>query len=320
MRIGIDIMGGDFAPRATTLGAIAAQKALPSDVSLVLYGDRNAIIPILEEAGEDSSLYAIHHCSEVIEMHDHPAKSFAGKTDSSIVQGFMHLKAGKIDAFSSAGSTGAMMVGAMMAIQPVAGIIRPTITAVFPTIQGGNCILMDVGLNADVKPDVMYQYGILGSMYASQVFSVSNPRVALLNIGSEESKGNLFTKACHELMKGSQDFNFIGNIEPDEILFGHADVVVTDGFTGNIVLKQAEGFFKAMKKRKISDEYFDRFNYENYGGTPVLGINAAVCIGHGISNDIAIKNMILHSYEVAKSDLSKHLSAIFEQKLKSGTE
>lgn len=320
MRIGIDIMGGDFAPRATTLGAILAQKALPSDVNLVLYGRENEINAQLIEAGENPADYQIVDCGEVIEMHDHPAKSFAAKPDSSIVKGFAHLIAGHIQAFSSAGSTGAMMVGAMMAIQPIPGVIRPTITAVFPTLSGGNCILLDVGLNADVKPEVMYQYGILGSMYASHLYGIENARVALLNIGSEETKGNIFTKTCHELFKGSPDFNFTGNIEPDELLLGHADVVVTDGFTGNIVLKQAEGFYKAIRKRAIKDEYFERFNYENYGGTPVLGINAPVCIGHGISNDIAIKNMILHSYEVAKSNLSSHLSEIFEQKMNSGQE
>lgn len=304
MKIGIDISGGDFAPRMTTLGAIHAQKALPKEVSLVLFGNREEILPILAELGENPDNYEIVHCSEVIAMGEHPAKAFASKTDSSIVKGFGYLKAGAINAYSSAGNTGAMMAGAMMAIKPVPGIIRPTISAVFPTVSGGNCILLDVGLNADVKPEVLYQYGILGSLYAEKVYHIQNPRVALLNIGSEAEKGNLFTKACHELLKDSKDFNFIGNIEPNELLFGHADVVVTDGFTGNIVLKQTEGFFKALRKRKIQDEYFDRFNYENYGGTPILGINAAVCIGHGISNDIAIKNMILHSHEIAKSSLS----------------
>lgn len=304
MKIGIDISGGDFAPRMTTLGAILAQKALPKEVSLVLFGNRDEIVPLLEEAGEKVSDYEIVHCSEVIAMGEHPAKAFAQKTDSSIVKGFGYLKAGAINAFSSAGNTGAMMAGAMMAIKPIPGIIRPTISAVFPTVSGGGCILLDVGLNADVKPEVLYQYGILGSLYAEKVYHIENPRVALLNIGSEAEKGNLFTKSCHELLKDSKDFNFIGNIEPNELLFGQADVVVTDGFTGNIVLKQTEGFFKALRKRKVQDEYFERFNYENYGGTPILGINAAVCIGHGISNDIAIKNMILHSYEIAKSSLS----------------
>jgi phosphate acyltransferase len=308
MKIGIDIMGGDFAPRMTTLGAILAQKALPREVGLVLFGDQDEIIPLLKEAGENPGDYEIVHCSEVIAMGEHPAKAFAQKTDSSLVKGFGYLKAGAIDAFSSAGNTGAMMAGAMMAIKPIPGIIRPTISAVFPTLQGGGCILLDVGLNADVKPEVLYQYGILGSLYAEKVFNISKPRVALLNIGSEAEKGNIFTKNCHELLKDSKDFNFTGNIEPNELLFGHADVVVTDGFTGNIVLKQTEGFYKALRMRKIQDDYFDRFNYENYGGTPILGINAAVCIGHGISNDIAIKNMILHSHDIAKSSLSTIIS------------
>ena len=172
--------------------------------------------------------------------------------------------------------------------------------------------MLDVGSNADCKADVLCQFAVLGSIYAKHVFSKKRPKVALLNIGEEESKGNLLTIAAHELLKTQDDINFIGNIEGRDIFSGKADVIVCDGFTGNIVLKQAEGIFSLMKKRGITDEYFDSFNYENYGGTPILGIRGNVIIGHGISNDIAIKNMLLHSYEVASSGLAKKIKKAFK--------
>ena len=172
--------------------------------------------------------------------------------------------------------------------------------------------MLDVGSNADCKADVLSQFAVLGSIYAKHVFAKKNPKVALLNIGEEETKGNLLTIAAHELLKHQEDINFIGNIEGRDIFSGKADVIVCDGFTGNIVLKQAEGIFSLMKQRGISDVYFDSFNYENYGGTPILGIRGNVIIGHGISNDIAIKNMLLHSYEVASSGLAKKIKKAFK--------
>jgi glycerol-3-phosphate acyltransferase PlsX len=172
-------------------------------------------------------------------------------------------------------------------------------------------VLLDVGSNADCKPDVLYQFAVLGSLYAKNVYGIENPKVALLNIGEEETKGNLLTIAVHKLLAESEEVNFIGNIEGRDIFRGKADVIVCDGFTGNIVLKQAEGLYYMMKKRGIQDEYFDRFNYENYGGTPILGVKGNVIIGHGISNDIAVKNMLLHSYEVAKSGLATRVNEAF---------
>jgi glycerol-3-phosphate acyltransferase PlsX len=312
MKIGIDIMGGDFAPRATTLGSILAARELPQNVKLVLFGDTDQILSILKDEKVDPSLFEIVHTTEVIEMGEHPSKAFTKKQDSGIALGFRHLSENRIDGFASAGNTGAMMVGAMFTSKLIGGIIRPCISSIIPSLNGKNSILLDVGINADCKPEVLLQYALIGSAYAEMVYGVENPRVGLLNIGSEEEKGNLLSRATYELMKESTAINFIGNIEGTDLLLNKADVIVTDGFTGNVVLKEAEAFFHAIKERNIQDEFFDRFNFEIYGGTPILGINAPVCIGHGISNEIAIKNMIRHTYEVAESKLVHRIKEIFE--------
>ena len=311
MKIGIDILGGDFAPDANVSGAILARKELPNDVRLVLIGDRDQISSGLLSFGENVSDFDIVHAPDVITMHDHPTRAIPQKPNSSIAVGFDMLASKEIQAFASTGNTGAMLVGAMYKINTIPGIIRPCITSTLPNIDGSKSILLDVGSNADCKADVLYQFAVLGALYASNVYGIENPRVALLNIGEEESKGNLLTVAAHKLMAESDDINFIGNIEGRDIFFGKADVIVCDGFTGNVVLKEAEGIYTLMKMRGISDEYFDRFNYENYGGTPILGVKGNVIIGHGISNNIAVKNMIIHSYEVAKSGLATRVNEAF---------
>jgi glycerol-3-phosphate acyltransferase PlsX len=311
MKIGIDILGGDFAPDANISGAVLAKKELPGDVKLVLLGDRDQISSGLLSFNASLDDFEIVHAPDVITMHDHPTRAIPQKPKSSIAVGFDLLSKHEIDAFASTGNTGAMLVGAIYKINTIPGIIRPCITSTLPAIDGTKSILLDVGSNADCKADVLYQFAVLGALYAKKVYGVENPRVALLNIGEEESKGNLLTLAAHKLMAESDDINFIGNIEGRDIFFGKADVIVCDGFTGNVVLKEAEGIYTLMKKRGIRDEYFDRFNYENYGGTPILGVKGNVIIGHGISNDIAVKNMILHSYEVAKSGLAKSVNEAF---------
>jgi phosphate acyltransferase len=311
MKIGIDILGGDFAPDANISGAILAKKKLEGNATIVLIGDENQINEELETRGVDKSLFEIVHAPDVITMHDHPTRAIPQKPNSSISVGFDLLATKKIDAFASTGNTGAMLVGAIYKINTIPGIIRPCITSVLPTFNGGSSVLLDVGSNADCKPDVLYQFAVLGALYAKNVYGIENPRVALLNIGEEETKGNLLTIAVHKMLSESEEVNFIGNIEGRDIFLGKADVIVCDGFTGNIVLKQAEGIYYIMKKRAIQDEYFDRFNYENYGGTPILGVKGNVIIGHGISNDKAVMNMILHSYEVAKSGLAMRVNEAF---------
>lgn len=311
MKIGIDILGGDFAPDANLSGAIHAKKELPTDVRLVLIGDREQISSSLLSFGEDPSEYEIVHAPDIITMHDHPTRAIPQKPHSSISVGFNLLANKEINVFASTGNTGAMLVGSIYKINTIPGIIRPCITSTLPAIDGSKTILLDVGSNADCKADVLYQFAVLGSLYSQNVYNVDNPRVALLNIGEEESKGNLLTLAAHRLMAESDQINFIGNLEGRDLFMGKADVIVCDGFTGNVVLKEAEGIYTLMKKRGISDEYFDRFNYENYGGTPILGVKGNVIIGHGISNDIAVKNMIKHAYEVAKSGLAMRVNEAF---------
>jgi glycerol-3-phosphate acyltransferase PlsX len=191
-----------------------------------------------------------------------------------------------------------------MSVKPIPGILRPCISSVLPKLDGGVNVILDVGANADCKADVLYQFGILGSLFAEHVCGVKTPRVGLLNIGEEETKGNMLTIAAHEMMKDSTDFNFCGNIESRHLFDDECDVIVCDGFSGNVILKQAESVYSLIKQRQIEDDYFDRFNYENYGGTPILGLNKTVVIGHGISNAIAIKNMIVLTADVVEADLT----------------
>ena len=311
MKIAIDISGGDFAPAANLDGAILAQKELKDDAIIVLIGDEEQINSGLIERNIDLALFEIIHAPEVITFHDHPTRALSKKPNSSISVGFIKLAKEEVNAFASTGNTGAMLVGSMYRLNTIPGIIRPCITSTLPAIDGSKTILLDVGSNADCKSDVLYQFAVLGSLYSQHVHNIENPRVALLNIGEEESKGNLLTIATYKLLAESDEINFIGNIEGRHIFSGKADVIVCDGFTGNIVLKQAEGIYSLMKKRGINDEYFDRFNYENYGGTPILGVKGNVIIGHGISNDIAVKNMILHAYELANSGLAMKVNDAF---------
>jgi glycerol-3-phosphate acyltransferase PlsX len=313
MQIGLDVMGGDFAPKATVEGAIMAQKELAEQgISIVLIGDQPAIEKVLDENKADKAAFGIVHTEEVIEMGDHPIKAFKSKPKSSIGVGFHLLKEGELDGFASAGNTGAMMIGAMYSVQTIAGIIRPCITSVLPKENGGVGILLDVGINADCKPDVLYQFGILGSIYAKHVLGITDPKIGLLNIGEEPEKGNLLAQATYTLMKDSTDFNFFGNVEGRDLFGDKCDVVVCDGFTGNIVMKQGESTYHSLMSRGIKDEYYERFNYENYGGTPVLGINSNVIVGHGISNDIAIKNMIKLTADIAKAKLSDKIKDAFK--------
>jgi glycerol-3-phosphate acyltransferase PlsX len=313
MRIGIDIMGGDFAPEATVLGAILAHKEMSSEDRIVLIGDQEKVFEILNRENVNPDNFDIVHASQVIEMHDHPAKAFSKKPDSGIAIGYGLLLKGEIDGLASAGNTGAMLVGAMYTVKSIPGVIRPVITASIPKPDGSYSIILDVGINPDTKPDVLYQYGILGSIYAENVHNIKNPKIGLMNIGLEEEKGNLVTKSAHELMKDSSDFNFVGNIEANEIFSeDRADVIVCDGFVGNVILKEAEAFYILFKKRKIQDEFLEKFNFENYGGTPILGVNKNIVIGHGISNDIAIKNMILHTKEVIEANLSEKIKEAFK--------
>lgn len=312
MKIGLDVSGGDFAPKATIDGALLAKQVLDDDVTIVLFGDELLIQKELALRGANAALFEIVHAPEVITYHDHPTRALPKKPNSSIAVGFEMLANGHIDVFASNGNTGAMLVGSMYKLNTIPGVIRPCITSTLPTVNGGQSVLLDVGSNADCKSDVLYQFALLGSVYAANVFGIENPKVALLNIGEEDSKGNLLSIATYKLLADSDELHFIGNIEGRDLFTGVADVIVCDGFTGNIVLKQAEGIYTLMKDRGIKDAYFDRFNYENYGGTPILGVKGNAIIGHGISNDLAVKNMLLHAHNVVSSKLTEKINEAFK--------
>ncbi len=308
MRLGLDVMGGDYAPAATIAGAIMANKELGASDKIVLIGDEKVIRDQLKKENADSSAYEIIHASQSISMGEHPLKAFKSKPESSINIGFKLLKNNEIDAFSGAGNSGAMVVGATYSLKPIPGVIRPCGAAILPKQNGGITILLDIGTNPDPKPDVMYQFGILGSIYAEFVHDIKNPKIGLLNIGEEEEKGNLLAQSTHQLMKDTNDFNFIGNVEGRDLLNDKADVIICDGFTGNVVLKQMESMYRVLVKRGLSDDYIQRFNYENTGGSPILGINASVVVGHGISSPKAIKNMLLLSKEISYADLFEKIA------------
>jgi glycerol-3-phosphate acyltransferase PlsX len=311
LKLGIDVMGGDFSPDSPLKGALLAKEKLGSKASIVLIGDPELINKTLKSYGVAEDTFEIIASTQVIEMHEHPTKAFVQKPQSSIALGLKALAEGKINTFSSAGNTGAAMVAAMMSIKSIPGVIRPCITSILPKEKGGMGLILDVGTNADCKPDVLYQFGILGSLFAQFVYHIENPKVALLNIGEEPEKGNLVSQAAYNIMNDSKGFNFVGNVEGRDLFNSKADVIVCEGFTGNVVLKEAEAFYFLIKKKGLSDEYFDRFNYELYGGTPILGVNGTVMIGHGISSPLAIQNMLLLSLEVEESKLHEKIKEAF---------
>lgn len=308
MKVGVDVMGGDYAPSAVIEGAIDALEHFSADEKIVLLGDENVILKKLGEMNVSPSSFIIVLTTQVIEMGDHPAKTFSQKKDSSIAVGFGMLKNGMLDGFCSAGNTGAMLVGASYTVNVIPGVFRPALATILPCIDGRDSVILDVGLNPDTKPDVLLQYGILGSLYAKFVHGKENPTIGLLNIGEEETKGTPAVKAAYELMKEHPGINFTGNVEGHALFHENMpDVVVCDGFVGNIVLKQAESMYLITKKINVSHPFLDRLNFENIGGTPIIGINANVVIGHGISNRKAIMNMIFQTRAVIAANLAQRI-------------
>jgi len=312
IKIGLDTDGGDFAPDANIQAALGLSDEIKSgNLQIVLFGNQQNSHDLIEREGGNPSLFTFVDCGDPIGMGENPVKSFVSKKNSSIVKGFLALVKGEIDSFCSTGNTGAMLVGAMQIVKTIPGIIRPCISSVLPQADGSYSIILDVGANADCKPDVLYQFAILGSIYSKSVHKVERPRVALLNIGEEDEKGNLLTKAAFNQLKECRNIHFTGNIEGSDLFSSAADVIVTDGFTGNVVLKQAEAFHTLTTQRNIEDPFFDRFNYEEYGGTPILGVNSNVLIGHGKSSAAAVKKMLKLAAQVSKVNLPSKISEVF---------
>lgn len=311
MNIGIDMMGGDFAPEEAVKGVARYAGTSSSPVPLTLIGDESRIRVLLDSENLAGIPLTLIHAPEQIGMHEHPTKALKEKTNSSIAVGFNLLASGKTDAFISAGNTGAMLVGALFSIKAIEGVSRPTIGAYMPRENGKLGILLDAGINADCKPENLLQFALLGSLFAEHILDIKDPRVGLVNIGEEEGKGNLLAQSAYPLLKAEPSIRFVGNIEGRDILLDKADVMVCEGFTGNVVLKMAESIYDITKRRGIHDEHFERFNFEAYGGVPVLGVAKPVIIGHGISHATAFCNMILKAEKMIHTGLTRKIQDRF---------
>jgi glycerol-3-phosphate acyltransferase PlsX len=311
MNIALDMMGGDYAPLEAVKGISLFLAEGDKNTTLTLIGDKAIVEALLLEHKISTDSITLMHASEVIGMQEHPTKALREKQQSSIAIGFELLASGKTDAFISAGNTGAMMVGSLFSIKAIEGVTRPTIGAYIPRENGKLGLLVDAGINSDCKPENLAQFATLGSLYAEHILGYPNPKVGLINLGEEEGKGNLLTQATYPLLKENKHINFIGNIEGRDVLIDKADVMVCEGFTGNVVLKLAESIYDLIQRRGIKDEHFERFNFEVYGGVPVLGVAKPVVIGHGISHALAFKNMILTAERMNAKDLMQKMKDIF---------
>jgi glycerol-3-phosphate acyltransferase PlsX len=309
MKIAIDMMGGDYAPAEAVKGIKVRLQTNTGNIHLLLLGNEEAIRALVNEAGIPENIYTIVHCPEVIGYHDHPVKALKEKPNSTIAVGFGMLAQQKADAFISAGNTGAMLVGSMFSLKTIEGLLRPTIATIIPREKGKTGLLLDVGINSDCKAEHLNQFAAIGAAYAGIILGVEKPRVGLLNIGEEEGKGNLLAKEAFPLLKQNPNIDFIGNVEGRDILEDSADVIVCDGFTGNILLKLLESIYPITKRQGIQHAYFDRFHFEQYGGTPVLGVEKPVIIGHGVSGSEAFCNMIQLAEKIIQTDFIDQLKA-----------
>jgi len=325
LRIAIDAMGGDFAPKNEIDGAIMFLNSYRGSASIILVGDSTLIQDELGQRKTKNLDIEVIHASEIVTMDDDASTALKNKKDSSMAVGLSLCKEGKADAFLSAGNTGAMLATSTVILGRVQGVHRPTIGTFFPTSAGKPTLIIDAGANIDAKPRFLYEFAIMGSLYCKLMFGIESPKISLLNIGEEPSKGTAAVQEAYKLISNS-DLNFVGNMEGRDIFSGKADVMVCDGFIGNIILKFAEsflGFFKsslenysnkkALNKVKVGltvptlRDVFKEFDYQEYGGVPLLGVNGTVIIGHGKSSPKAVMNMILRSKELVESGFNEKL-------------
>lgn len=323
-KIALDAMGGDFAPKNEIEGLIKLFKENVSkdECEVVLVGKQEIIEQELTKHNLDSVSYSIVNADEIVTMNDDPMVAIKSKKNSSLAIGLNLHKEGKVDAFVSAGHTGAMLATSTVMLGRIKGVSRPTIGSFLPTEKSAPTLLMDVGANVDCKARFLYEFAVMGSIYYKQMIGIENPTVGLLNIGEESSKGNEVVLQTYSLLKSSK-LNFIGNLEGREIFKGNANVIVCDGFTGNIVLKFAESFltfFKntlksyanqsTVKKVKVGlmaptlKDMFKAYDYQQYGGVPLLGVNGVSIIGHGSSSPIALQNMLVTAINILKKDIN----------------
>lgn len=326
-RVAIDAMGGDHAPSVVIEGTVRVVREHPDTIAPVLVGPESVIAPLLKQHDPDGALgIRVHHAPDVIGMDESPATAIKTKTGSSIHVGIGLCKAGAAQAFVSAGNTGAVMGASLFLLGRINGISRPSVIGYYPTLQG-TCILLDVGANVDCKPEHLVQFAWMGRIYAQRVLGVENPQVALMNIGEEPGKGNETAKLAHEALTAATGLGFVGNIEGRDLLRHAADVVVCDGFVGNILLKFGESVASVLP-RMIGAEMVrlgmpaeeqaivakalkgvkDRFDYEEYGGMPLLGVDGNVIIGHGGSSAHAVKNMILSADALVRNRVTESIA------------
>lgn len=325
MKIAVDAMGGDYAPGEIVKGVLEAAREL--DQEIILVGDEEKIVAQIGARKDDR--ITIAHAPEVIAMGEHPAVAVRRKKNSSIVRAVQLVKEGAADAVVSAGSTGAAMAAALLGLGRIRGIDRPAIAGILPSRRGVT-VLIDVGANVDCKPHQLKQFAVMGSLYAQKILGVPSPRVGLLNVGEEETKGNELTLAAYPLLREA-GLNFIGNVEGRDIFQGTADVVVCDGFVGNVVLKAGEGLAMSlmhMIREEITrswlakvgtamavpalKDFRRRVDYADYGGAPLLGVNKTVIICHGSSTSRAIKNAVRRACESVQNRLVEAIRSSIE--------
>lgn len=314
MKIAVDAMGGDYAPKAIVEGAVLAANHLPEGTKIVLVGKQGVMLDILRTLKYPAHAIEMVNADDIIEMSEHPTRAFSQKPNSSIGVGFKLLKEKQVDAFCSAGNTGAMMVGSLFTLKTVGNIQRPPIAGFFPLKNGGYSLMLDIGANADCKPEVLAEFAELGSLYAKFSFGIERPKVALLNIGEEEQKGSTVAQAAYQLLKINKKINFIGNVEGRDLFDGKADVIVTEGFTGNVIFKMGESLYDYAAGQGIHDPLIDRMNYEVGGGSPIIGIKGNVIVAHGISSPEAIKNMIFLAKRQVESKVTEQIVEAYENR------
>jgi len=324
LRVVLDAMGGDYAPANEVAGAVQSLRQSHNEFEVILVGKEEEIRRQLDAHHAQGLSYSVVHADEVIEMDDSPNAALKQKKNSSLAIGVQLHKEGKADAFASIGNTGAVLSASTLILGRIKGVSRPTIGAFFPS-ETGVCLLVDAGTNVDCRAQHLYEFAVMGSIYAKRVFKYENPKVGLLSIGEEKIKGSEVVQEAHKILESS-NLNFIGNVEGRDILKGKAQVVVCDGFVGNVVLKFGEsipGFMKAKLKQYAGGSIWRKLliglargslraslremDYEEFGGVPVLGVNGVSIIGHGGSSPKAIKNMILKAAEVAQSQINKYI-------------
>ncbi|MCU0705067.1 MAG: phosphate acyltransferase PlsX [Fimbriiglobus sp.] len=324
MRIALDAMGGDHGPKPNVAGAVAALTAAP-DLSVVLVGDKAPLDPILAAIPHPADRLEVFHASEVVGMNEKPVDALRKKPDNSIARCWQLLATKKVDGLVSAGNTGAVVGAGVFTRKFLKGIRKPGIATVLPTVTGGKCVILDVGANVHPKPGHLLHYGVMGAVFAKHMLGVDKPRIGLMNVGEEEGKGHDLVQTAFDLFRKSPLSDcFIGNVEGRDVHNGRVDVIVTDGFTGNVILKHAEGQFEFMVKlvgqavigqlqaekelgAKLLAKLVDKFHHSSTGGAPLLGVDGCCIICHGSSDDRAIANALGAAAQEARVKLNEKI-------------